>query len=120
MRETARAFNCVCREAHGNVALPLDYSVPGESERPVKLGRWIAFVRRAHSTKPGTISDERVALLDAVDPTWTTPGAEDTNLPAMRRQGSAAPGGKTGGGKKGKKQGPGKQALRGASLDVSR
>ena len=55
------------KEANGHVNVPLDHTAELEGrEKPVRLGRWLAAVRKnAAKVKP-----ERVAALDAVDPKW--------------------------------------------------
>ena len=55
------------KEANGHVDVPLDHTAELEGrEKPVRLGRWLAAVRKnAAKVKP-----ERVAALDAVDPKW--------------------------------------------------
>ena len=55
------------KEANGHVNMPLDHTAELEGrEKPVRLGRWLAAVRKnAAKVKP-----ERVAALDAVDPKW--------------------------------------------------
>ena len=55
------------KEANGHVNVPLDHTAELEGrEKPVRLGRWLAAVRKnAAKVKPG-----RVAALDAVDPKW--------------------------------------------------
>ena len=55
------------KEANGHVNVPLDHTAELDGrEKPVRLGRWLAAVRKnAAKVKP-----ERVAALDAVDPKW--------------------------------------------------
>ncbi|CAH0378824.1 unnamed protein product [Pelagomonas calceolata] len=55
------------KEANGHMNVPLDHTAELEGrEKPVRLGRWLAAVRKnAAKVKP-----ERVAALDAVDPKW--------------------------------------------------
>ena len=55
------------KEANGHVNVPLDHTAELDGrEKPVRLGRWLAVVRKnAAKVKP-----ERVAALDAVDPKW--------------------------------------------------
>ena len=66
----AQAMICLLKaykEANGHVNVPLDHTAELEGrEKPVRLGRWLAAVRKnAAKVKP-----ERVAALDAVDPKW--------------------------------------------------
>ena len=73
-KKTARQWNekyALARsyyEAHGNLNIPLSYSVNG-----VKLGRWISNIRskRKHPGSSGMVlGEERIRQLDRIGMDW--------------------------------------------------
>lgn len=74
----------------GHVDVPLDHEADGPAGRPVKLGRWLMAVRRAHESD--RIKDDREAALDAVDAKWAVTSQKLEDAPPRKRGGKGKKG----------------------------
>ena len=74
----------------GHVDVPLDHEADGPAGRPVKLGRWLMAVRRAHESD--RIKDDREAALNAVDAKWAVTSQKLEDAPPRKRGGKGKKG----------------------------
>ena len=74
----------------GHVDVPLDHEADGPAGRPVKLGRWLMAVRRAHESD--RIKDDREAALNAVDAKWAVTSQKLEDAPPRKRGGKGKQG----------------------------
>ena len=85
--ETMSGLLKAYKEENGHVDVPIDAEAEGPSGRPVKLGRWLAAIRRAGAA--GKLKEEHKSALDEIDPKWTETTQEIPEPRARRAPPSA-------------------------------